>query len=77
MDILATTRATGAKKLYHASAILSITISAAGKMTSFSYVDDAGAAATIDVAADVATTLYQAGSISQAGKLAGIVWSNV
>jgi hydroxymethylglutaryl-CoA reductase len=77
MDILATTRATGAKKLYHASAILSITINASGKMTSFSYVDDTGAAATIDAAAAVATTLYQAGEMSQQGKLAGIIWSNL
>jgi hypothetical protein len=77
MNILATTDATGAKKLYHASAILSATISSAGKLTAFAYVDDTGAAATIDAAAAVGTTTYQMGEISQAGKLAGIIWSNV
>jgi hypothetical protein len=76
MHILATTVATGVKKLYHDSAILSITIADTGKITSFSHLNDTAAAATIDAAAAVGTTIYEAGCITKHGA-SQVIWSNV
>lgn len=74
--ILATTVATGVKKVIHGSSLLSVTVSAANKITSFSHFNDAGTAATVDAAAAVGTTIYQYGGIS-GGKFNEVIWSNV